>query len=56
MLRGVGREEFDGLTAERGLAEVGCEFCGRQYRFDAVDAARLFIPQADQPPGVGVVN
>jgi molecular chaperone Hsp33 len=29
---------------------VGCEFCGAQYRFDAVEARQLFAEQADQPP------
>ena len=28
----------------------------RQYRFDAIDAATLFIPQADRPPGVDALN
>jgi molecular chaperone Hsp33 len=50
MLRGLGREESDGLIAERGLVEVGCEFCGVQYRFDAVDVGELFTPGRDQPP------
>ena len=26
--------------------EVGCDFCGRQYRFDAIDVAQLFSAQA----------
>jgi molecular chaperone Hsp33 len=56
MLRGLGREEVDSIVAERGEVEVGCEFCGRQYRFDAIDAARLFIPGADQPPALSAVN
>jgi len=56
MLRGLGREEVDSIIAERGEVEVGCEFCGRQYRFDAIDAATLFIPTADQPPGQGAMN
>ena len=56
MLRGLGQGEVESIIAERGEVEVGCEFCGRQYRFDAVDAARLFIPQADQPPGLSAVN
>jgi molecular chaperone Hsp33 len=56
MLRGLGRTEVDSIVAERGQVEVACEFCGRQYRFDAIDAATLFIPQADQPPGLSVVN
>ena len=50
MLRGLGREESDGLIAERGLVEVGCEFCGVQYRFDAVDVGEMFTPVQDQPP------
>jgi molecular chaperone Hsp33 len=56
MLRGLGRDEVDSIVAERGEVEVGCEFCGARYRFDPIDAQRLFIPQADQPPAVGVVN
>jgi molecular chaperone Hsp33 len=51
MLRGLGREESDGLIAERGVVEVGCEFCGLQYRFDAVDVGEMFTPERDQPPG-----
>ena len=56
MLRGLGRDEVDSIIAERGEVEVGCEFCGQQYRFDAIDAARLFIPGADQPPALSAVN
>jgi molecular chaperone Hsp33 len=50
MLRGLGREESDSLIAERGQVEVGCEFCGQQYRFDAVDVGEMFTPGRDQPP------
>ena len=50
MLQGLGREEIDGLIAERGAAEVGCEFCGAQYRFDAVDVGEVFTAPRDQPP------
>ncbi len=50
MIRGLGREEAEGILAERPDIEVGCDFCGRQYRFDAVDAARLFTSPGDQPP------
>ena len=39
----LGQEEVDSIVAERGDVEVGCEFCGAQYRFDAVDAAQLFV-------------
>jgi molecular chaperone Hsp33 len=50
MLRGLGQAEVDSIIAERGEVEVGCEFCGLQYRFDAIDAVTLFVPPADQPP------
>jgi len=51
MLRGLGAEEVNGIVAERGDVEIGCEFCGLQYRFDAVDVGELFAAQRDQPPG-----
>ena len=50
MLRGLGRDESDSLIAERGQVEVGCEFCGLQYHFDAVDVGEMFTPVRDQPP------
>jgi molecular chaperone Hsp33 len=56
MLRGLGREEVDGIVAERGEVEIGCDFCGVYYRFDPVDAGQLFTPERDQPPGSGVVQ
>jgi molecular chaperone Hsp33 len=42
MINGLGRDEVDSILAERSDVEVGCEFCGQQYRFDPVDAAGLF--------------
>ena len=48
MIRSLGREEADSILSERELIEVGCDFCGQQYRYDAIDAAQLFIP--GQPP------
>ena len=56
MLRGLGRDESDSLIAERGQVEVGCEFCGRQYRFDAVDVGELFTPGHNQPSGSRALN
>ncbi len=56
MLRGLGREESDSLIEERGEVEVGCEFCGQQYRFDAVDVGEMFTPERDQPPSSGAVQ
>jgi molecular chaperone Hsp33 len=51
MLRGLGREEVEGIVAERGTVEIGCDFCGAQYRFDAVDAGDVFTPPAQRLPG-----
>lgn len=48
MLRGLGREEADSVLAERGEIEIGCDFCGRHYRFDAVDVGSLFATGSDQ--------
>jgi molecular chaperone Hsp33 len=42
MLQTLGKDEVDSILAERGEVEISCEFCGRQYRFDAVEAAQLF--------------
>jgi molecular chaperone Hsp33 len=43
MIRSLGAEEAASIVAEQGQIEVGCEFCGQQYRYDAVDAAQLFV-------------
>ncbi len=56
MIRSLGREEAESILAERPEIEVGCDFCGRQYRFDAVDAARLFTSPGDQPPVTSAVQ
>jgi len=50
-LRGLGQDEANSILAERPLIEVGCDFCGQQYRYDAVDAAQLFAQALTQPPG-----
>jgi molecular chaperone Hsp33 len=50
MLRELGAAEVEGIVAERGEVEIGCEFCGLQYRFDAVDVGEMFTPGRDQPP------
>jgi molecular chaperone Hsp33 len=50
MIRGLGRQEAQEIVAERGEIDVGCDFCGQQYRFDAVDAVQLFASPGDQPP------
>jgi len=50
MLRSLGRDEVQSIVHERGDVEVGCDFCGRQYHFDKVDAAQLFTEPGKQPP------
>ncbi|HQR75343.1 MAG TPA: Hsp33 family molecular chaperone HslO [Burkholderiaceae bacterium] len=42
MLVSLGREEVDSIIAELATVTVTCDFCGRQYAFDVVDAAQLF--------------
>ncbi|MDQ2778117.1 MAG: Hsp33 family molecular chaperone HslO [Pseudomonadota bacterium] len=56
MLRGLGREESESLIEERGEVEVGCEFCGLKYRFDAVDVGEMFTSKRDQPPASEAVQ
>jgi len=56
MLRGLGHEEVHGILAERGEVEIGCDFCGTQYRFDVVDVGEVFIAPAARHPGSGSVN
>ena len=50
MLRSLGRDEVESILSEQGQVEVGCEFCGQQYRFDPVDAAQVFLQPAQQAP------
>ena len=56
MLRGLGEAEVRSVLAEQGRVEVGCDFCGQQYHFDAVDAAQLFTPDGSQPPSSSVIQ
>jgi molecular chaperone Hsp33 len=56
MIQSLGIEEPQRILPAREHIEVGCDFCGRQYRFDAVDAARLFAPPGDQPPVTSAVQ
>ena len=56
MIRGLGQEEAESILVERGDIEVGCDFCGKQYRFDAVDTAQIFTAPGDQLPASPVVQ
>jgi molecular chaperone Hsp33 len=51
MIVSLGREEAESILAEREQIEVGCEFCGLQYRFDPVDAAQLFVEPVQMQSG-----
>jgi molecular chaperone Hsp33 len=52
VLRALGSQEIHEILAEQGAVTVTCEFCGRPYRFDAIDVERLFSqgasPEAPQ--------
>jgi molecular chaperone Hsp33 len=55
MIKSLGVEEVESILSERESIEVGCEFCGKQYHFDPVDAASLFTqPEATPPTGPSV--
>lgn len=51
MVAGLGQDEAHSIVAEQGQIEVGCEFCGQQYRFDALEVTQLFTPAIQQAPG-----
>lgn len=50
MIQGLGEPEANDILAEIGAIMVDCEFCGANYRFDAIDAAQLFTTTGAQPP------
>jgi molecular chaperone Hsp33 len=57
VLRMLGEEEVNGILAEQGAVETGCEFCGKSYRFDTVDCIQVFktdlLTDATRPPSGG---
>ena len=56
MIRSLGTAEVESILAEQGQVEVGCDFCGAQYRFDPVDAAGLFTSAVHSPDTDGSVH
>jgi molecular chaperone Hsp33 len=56
MLVGLGRPEVDDIVVEQGRVEIGCDFCGIKYHFDAVDVGELFTPTPQQAPGSTAIN
>src|SRR5690606_8639252 len=51
MLKMLGREEVDGILAERGSVEVRCDYCNELWRFDPVDCGVVFAQAGDLAPG-----
>jgi len=49
MLKNLGRDEAEAILSERKDIEIGCDFCGTQYHFDAVDVGALFAAPTSQP-------
>jgi molecular chaperone Hsp33 len=43
VLRAMGEAELHDLLRSEGRISADCEFCGRDYVFDAVDVATLFV-------------
>jgi len=56
MLISLGRPEVDDIVIEQGRVEIGCDFCGIKYHFDAVDVGELFTPTPQQAPGSAAIN
>ena len=56
MIRSLGTAEVESIIAEQGQVEVGCDFCGAQYRFDPVDAAGLFTAAVNTPDTDGSLH
>jgi molecular chaperone Hsp33 len=56
MIQGLGQEEAESILSEREEIEVGCEFCGQQYRFDAVDSAAIFTHHSGRVEGSNTVQ
>ncbi len=56
MLKNLGQAEAEAILTERKDIEIGCDFCGTQYHFDAVDVGALFGPAAGVPGGAPSVH
>ncbi len=57
MLRMLGQEEIESILAEQEHIDISCNFCGKPYRFDAVDCASLFVEGLNAPqPGAKSVH
>jgi len=55
VLKSLGQPEMDSVLDERGMVEVSCEYCGKDYQFDRVDVASMFSDlsvKLEPPTGV----
>jgi molecular chaperone Hsp33 len=46
----LGETELNSILAEHGVIDVGCQFCGADYRFDKIDVAQLLTGGAETNP------
>jgi molecular chaperone Hsp33 len=46
MLRLLGAQEVESILAELGKIDVNCDFCNKQYAFDALDISHAFSENA----------
>lgn len=49
MLRSLGEAELHDIVREQGAITVHCEFCRREYRFDAIDVESLIAGREPRP-------
>ena len=56
MIQNLGIDEAQSILSEREDIDVSCDFCGANYKFDAVDTAQLFKTEDPQPPTTGSVH
>ena len=56
LVRSLGPTEARAAIAEQGVLNVICEFCGRHYRYDAVDVEQLFAVKGAVQQGSGARN
>ncbi len=56
LVRSLGAEEVHAALVEQGALTVTCEFCGRDYRYDAVDVEQLFAADGLLQPDPGRLN
>jgi molecular chaperone Hsp33 len=56
VLRALGAAEARATLAEQNAIRVQCEFCGREYRYDAVDVEQLFAAGPSLQQGSESIN